>query len=690
MRSNQQLVALAAALLAAGGSVVSTQTTQRPQATFRAEINYVEVDVLVTDAQGNFVTGLKAGDFEVIDAGKPQTIDTLREINVPIVRYDGPLTSATPVYSDVASNEAAAEGRIFVFVLDDFHTWPARTNLVKQLARNFITTQMGSNDLAAIVQTSGRRDSAQDFTSNKGLLLAAVDRFMGQGLEGAVMARMRDQQNRMNRPNESAPAVDRDARERLMRGRVLFDTIRGLSADLAAITGRRKAMLLFSEGVDLQSVAMQGGIPLDDTRRAMQNAIAEATRANVHVYGIDATGMSVGGLVSSETQSILINDLAAGQGLTTGEMAEERRRSTDTLRSLASETGGGTVLETNDFREGFARIQRENSTYYVLGFAPQDRPDGTFHPLDVRVKRPGVQVRARAGYHAAKSGTRPAANLPMVDLMTAALPVEGLPMHVAAPVFAGKGDESTVVITIDLPHDVLRFEQSGELFTEDFHAVFQAVGDKGKAVAGDGHELALRLRPDAKQIVDDRGLRFVARLKLKPGRYQLRVAAEAKNAGRRGSVFTDVIVPDFADERLVWSGISLNSAEAEKVPTRPADSETEALLPLLPSAVRSFTTNDTLALYGEVYGKEARGSNAVDLIVAIRDDVGKVVHTTTEERTTPNLEDGRTGFGLGVEVPLRRFPRGNYVLSLTARSRASGNATATREIPFSVSGVAAR
>src|SRR5688572_13275466 len=144
----------------------------RPQATFRSEINYVEVDVLVTDAQGRFVPGLTAADFELADAGKPQKIDVFHEIDVPIEHADRPmLTSNATIYPDVVSNTSTREGRVYLILLDDLHTSPVSTNLVKMRAREFIEKYLASNDLAAVLHSSGRRDVSQDFTSNRQLLL---------------------------------------------------------------------------------------------------------------------------------------------------------------------------------------------------------------------------------------------------------------------------------------------------------------------------------------------------------------------------------------------------------------------------------------------------------------------------------------------------------------------------------------
>ena len=180
MRTRTGLAAVGAAL-AAVAQIGAAGQAARPQATFRSDINYVEVDVIVSDAQGRHVSGLTAADFELTDAGKPQAVDAAHEINVPIEYADRPLlTSAAVIPSDVASNTATAEGRVYLLLLDDLHTTPVYSGLVQRRAREFVDKHLASNDLAAVLYASGRRDVSQDFTSNRQLLHAAIDGFVGR------------------------------------------------------------------------------------------------------------------------------------------------------------------------------------------------------------------------------------------------------------------------------------------------------------------------------------------------------------------------------------------------------------------------------------------------------------------------------------------------------------------------------
>src|SRR5436190_21084779 len=150
--------------------------------TFRVRVDYVEVDVVVTDQQGNLVPDLKKEDFQVLEDGKAQSISTFTQVNIPIERPDRPLYQADPIEPDVKNNEQPFDGRVYVMVIDDYHTNFGRTQRVKVAAKQFIEQRLAANDLMAIVHTFGPSDASQEFTSNKRLLLAAVDRTQGRKL----------------------------------------------------------------------------------------------------------------------------------------------------------------------------------------------------------------------------------------------------------------------------------------------------------------------------------------------------------------------------------------------------------------------------------------------------------------------------------------------------------------------------
>src|SRR5688572_17549358 len=119
---------------------------ETPPPTFRVEVNYVEVDAVVTDSQGNAVTDLTLADFEVSEDGRPQKVTAFSTVNLPIERAERPLFADAPIEPDVQAN-ITTEGRIYTIVLDDLHTRFTNTPRVRRALRQFIEERFGTNDL---------------------------------------------------------------------------------------------------------------------------------------------------------------------------------------------------------------------------------------------------------------------------------------------------------------------------------------------------------------------------------------------------------------------------------------------------------------------------------------------------------------------------------------------------------------
>jgi VWFA-related protein len=219
---------------------------QQPPITFKVEVNYVEVDAVVTDSAGRFVRGLTREDFEVREQSKPQTISVFSLVDIPVERPDTPYFAKTSIEPDVRTNREI-DGRVFVLVLDDLHTQSLRSPRVRAAARQFVERYLGENDIAAVVTTGGSKSTAQNFTSSRRLLLKAIDAFMGQKLRSSTL----EQLAQLPSP---APGMNRRAdplsSERAYKARASLGTLKGVAEYMEGIRGRRKAVVFFSEGID--------------------------------------------------------------------------------------------------------------------------------------------------------------------------------------------------------------------------------------------------------------------------------------------------------------------------------------------------------------------------------------------------------------------------------------------------------
>ena len=158
--------------------------SDQPPMTFKVEVNYVEVDAIVTDQQGNFVRDLTKDDFQILEQGKPQTVANFSLVDIPVESSDPPLFRPTPIEPDVRSNRNDFNGRIFVIVLDDLNTAFSRSSRVKTAARQFIERYLGANDVAAIVHDR-RRQGRQPGVHEQPSAPAAIGRPV-HGTEAAL------------------------------------------------------------------------------------------------------------------------------------------------------------------------------------------------------------------------------------------------------------------------------------------------------------------------------------------------------------------------------------------------------------------------------------------------------------------------------------------------------------------------
>ncbi len=667
--------------VALGAQGAPQDQTIQPPVTFRSEINYVEVDARVLDGQGAFVPGLTAADFQVLEDGKPQKVDAFSFINIPVERQARPLFAKAPIERDVADNITGYDGRVYVIVLDDQHTHPLRSQRLKVAARQFVTRYMGANDTAAIVYTSGRSDVAQEFTNSQRRLLAAVDKFMGRKLRSSTLERLDEEQRTRGLRQQGDRIDDPFDQERAMMARTTLDSLRNLSNYLAGISGRRKAIIYFSEGVDYDIFDVfntSGGASA--VLQASRDAVAAATRANVSIYGIDPRGLGAGGDDLIEVQDTP-QDMSLNLGLTT--FGNEVQRSQDSLRVLSTETGGFAVVNQNDMATAFERVVADNSAYYLLGYySSNERRDGRFRKIEVKVTRPGLTVRSRKGYVAArgrsevKDDGRTAPELRAA--LTSPLPTSALPLALAAAVFKGGAGKGAVVLsTLIAARDLDLVEKDG-LFNNQLEIIVTAADYGGKTFPGDRATLTLAMKPDSVQRLRAGGFRILNSIDLPPGRYQLRVAARESNTKRAGSVVYDLDVPDFTKEKLALSGLALTSATSGLVPTARPKDPLAKMLPGPMTTWRDFVQGDEIALFAELYDN-IKQAHKVDIETSLRSEGGQAVFETKEERDSSELAGGPGGYGFTARVPLKEVPPGLYVLRVTGKARIGDQEQVTRE-----------
>jgi VWFA-related protein len=657
--------------------------------TFKVEINYVEIDARVTDAQGSFVADLTRNDFQVLEDGAPQTLTVFSRVELPLERQDPPLFKGASIEPDVQSNLGEFNGRVFVLMLDDLQTDFRRSARVKAAARQFIQRYIGANDLAAVVYTGGAADRGQEFTSSRARLLASVDKFAGNKLPSATMTMIDDYYAQRN-AGTGRETRDTSVLERGFKARNTLTALRSVADFLGGVRGRRKAVVWFGEGIDYNLDDPFKNADASILRQHMQDAIAAANRADVSFYGVDARGLGAGLDEAIDLQSVPIDDPNVPVSATS--IQDEVRRAQDSLRTMSEETGGFAIVNQNDLNAAFERIVRDNSSYYVLGYYPtNDKRDGKFRKIQVRVTRPGVHVQARDGYaapkgRAAATKTKSDVQVPpdVADALGSPIPSTGLGLSVFAAPFSGAGSKSSLAVVVEFDPAKLNFIEADGKFNDDLELHILALDAAGKLQDGGRTNVPLRLSAQSHKAVVANGFRVVRRLSIPPGRYQLRVAAKEMHNGGVGTVRQTLDVPDFSKSNLDLSGIALTSVSASRILTANPDEQLKGVLPGPPTAIRSFPADDTLAVFAEIYDNQASTPHRVAIACNLLADDGRVIFTAADERSSDELQGKKGGYGYTREIPLRQVAPGRYVLRIEARTLLANGATAAREVELRV------
>jgi VWFA-related protein len=660
----------------AGLVVLFTGTRQPP--TFKSGVENVEVDVVVTNRQGQFVRDLTKNDFHISEDGKPQAATAFALVDIPIEPAARPIGARQLVEPDITTNEHVVEGRVYVLVIDDLHITPLAVQRTKIAATRFIE-RLGANDLMAVVHTAGPGAASQEFTGSTRRLLAAVDQTIGHGLDSATKVR-----NDNAFATNGAETGDTFDLERAANAQATLRVVRDVANWCASVYGRRKAILLMSAGIDypmtFSDKAGEENRPTDSVLHAAEEATDAAMRSNVSIYGIDPGGLT--GLGDSGTEFYFG---PSNRAMGTPAVRRELEMRQESLRRLADETGGTAIVGRSDLDAAYDRIVSDNSGYYVLAYAPpSSKRDGKFHRITVRLDRPGLTARTRSGY-LSPSGKAPATpaldpagpSREVRDALASPLPIGGLTMHVSLAPFKGAAPNTSILMTEDLRGSDLHLGSPDTL-----ELSYVAVDAAGTVRAGSNDRLQLSaVKPDTRTRIEQSGLRIVNRMTLPPGRYTVRIATH-DGSGALGSVAYDLDVPDFSKRLLGISGLVLTSLTTGRMEVAKADAEIKEMLPAPPIATRSFPQRDQIWIFAEVYDNVGDAPHTVNIGTTLTSESGAVVYTVAADHPSSEFVGGVIKYR--ARVPLNDLEPGRYILAVNARASLGRSETTSQQVPISV------
>lgn len=648
-------VLIVIAVVAAATLVAQTTPPSQPGQTlprFRAGVQMIDVDVVVTDKRNQPVRGLTKEDFEIIEERQSQEIRTFTPIDLP---FDTPNLLAArrgDPEPDVVTN-TMPEGRTYVLLADV----AAEDLRARHVAERWVDEVVQPTDRVAVVNVRGSGNDSQGFTNSRRLILSGINH---------MILRV------------AGPANDLTTRQ--------LDSlraIRDIAVRLGTIPGRRKAIVWFTRNPPvLYTTALSSASGVFAVQEAWREAVQAAANNNVAVYPVDP-----GGLTTALGLDVLLHN--------------------DSMREVAEATGGVAVgVNSNDFSRGFATIVQDASTYYLLGYSPlHDVLDGKFYSIQVRVNRRDVTVRARRGYYALPTAATRAARrsaLPPAppgvssnearEALLRAVPTRGLGLDVTTASFKGTGKEASVVIMAHVRGSALDDNAGQQLAVS-----YRVLDVEGRLAASFYKVFGFTREEESRATAFGTGLRLVEHLSLKPGRYELRLVAEqlapsgVEGPGASlGSVITYIDASKYSD-KLAMSEVIVASGRVNET-SLTGDTPQRRVLPVNPTALRHFRPADGLSVYAEVYTKlktspgnlpaGAGGNASLDATVATPS--GEVILRRQGQRVSADPVDDVLREGFRTDFDLTAVKPGPYVLTLDAKSPVDRKKAIRRQIPFTL------
>ncbi len=651
--------------------------------TFSSGVELVIVDAVVVDKQGRPVEGLRRQDFQVLEDGVPQKIDSFDSVVLPPQPAEKPAPAPA-----VSSNQMRDKrsGRTFVILFDDLHMTALQAGRGKAAVAQFLTTGVREGDLVMLLPTSGGAWWSSRMEAGRDELMQILRRYEGRRIqENASQDRMTDWEA-MRILNFQDQETARKVAERFQMAGLtsklqnaagdqplspinvyVLDRARQTYAQAVArnrVTLRTMDRALRSLGTAKgrkSLIIVSQGFIWDPSLQEVKNVVTAARESNVTIYFVDTRGLKGN---FSPFCSEFIPDLSA-QDLPP--VYSVPLSDADGTEKIVDETGGFTVRGTKGLAVGLNRIALESQAYYLLGYAPTNTAqDGSFHSIDVKVDRKDVTVRARRGYYAGgASGSVPTdeehADPVMQQALDTPFDMDDVPLRLTTYVF----DETLigrarvlVAADVGIENAAFRSEEGRLVDTLD---IYLAVAQRETGEVWDvPQKIAMRLRP--RTLEKNPYYPLIREFDLPTGQYQAKLVARDVNGGLVGTVVHPFEVPDLGGLRVSTPVIS----DAVK-----DDPKSGQLRPVV-LARRVLRPTDKIYYQIEVYNAQKDVASGKPEVMQgfrlVRDD-GVVVREGAPSLILPG-EGNRVTRLAG--IPVEHVLPGHYRLDLSVKDELSG------------------
>lgn len=713
-----------AAAAGRGGALAQGPTPRDEEDVLRVSSNLVQTDVMVFDRLGKFVDGLRREDFELRVDGKPQALLFFERVAAGGPEEARGIAAARGETSAAGASAAATfgRGRSVIFFVDDLHLSPQGVARARELLLKFVNEEMTPDTQAMVVSASGRVGFLQQFTNERAVLRAAV---------GRLSADARGAPDAERPPMSFYQAIQIDRGDRDMFEYFVQQTLyhsrpqqypRALAETMVTQRARRirRQAALLSSGVlnTLESAAaarspapgrrllyfISEGFTLDtqegDSLRHFRRVVDAAARSGTVVYTLDTRGLAAGMFDASSMAGPDIMAESGGgtqRGFAGYSPTAELSATQSVLRSLAEDTGGRALLNTNALEAALSKTLAETANYYLLAWRPEgvEVAEGgpRFRNIEVSVRgRPDLKARVRRGVigsrpekeRAARRETTPTAAAPasgaavLNSALNAPAPGRALPVELYTVFTNEAPGDSVLTVSAQLDGSRLEFfaDANGRRRAE-VEVACVVLDDRGKPVFSTGRRLTFDGSTTAASPANARVslLTNFSVPPLAPGLYQVRVAARDERSGLVGSAFQWAEVPDLKSRRLALSSLVLAESRAGAAQGAAA----------LPSVSRVFARTSKMLVQLHIYNA-ARVANgeSPDLQMAIRVlNNGKEVLGAPPHRVETAGATDPVRIRYAAEIPLRGLVPGAYLLEISVHDR-NARTSATRQLSFIV------
>jgi VWFA-related protein len=530
---------------------------QDPHA-IRVQSTMVEVNVVVRDAKGKTVSGLKREDFEVDDQGKPQTITSFS------MELAHPIVAAPPEVVQTAAAPPAPPTippRYLGMYFDDQNMSTGQMVYVRKAAEAYVNKNMEETDRAAVFTSS--ETVTQQFTSNKQQILAALGKLLshrrGDSVPGCPLITPYQAYEIELFPNEHNDATDLAISEAMAchtcagaqdcerfvetRAATVLSLNENKATDTLGVLGDIIRYMGRMPGRRTLVMASAGFFSLGERVQHAQDKMIDAAIHNgITINTLDAKGLTAGldpsDIGAGNGEQLLARE--TGNGYAGMLATEEHEVSNDPMAAIAYGTGGKFFHDNNDMVGGVRQLAEAPEVSYVMGFSPEAIKDnGVFHNLKVKV--PGqhdLSIAARPGYFAlSKEEAAPGVKFQKLnrEVMTSDTLSE-----IVTEVTTNSGmlatGEPALRVTVHVPGHSMQFKKENKRHNERIIFVTALFDMQDHYLAGSEVVMDMKLLDATHVNIARDGVDSKSTLQAPSGKYRLRQVVQEVVGGKLSAI----------------------------------------------------------------------------------------------------------------------------------------------------------